>query len=118
MGKSLQFSLLLTSILVLIVVLYFVIKKRINIHYSMIWIVWGVAMILISAFPSIFYSITRVLGIEVVSNAVFLIAIFFVYCLTFYLYLTISKHNEEIVKMNYEIAALKKKVEELENKVK
>ena len=47
-------------------------------------------------------------------NAVFLIMIALLYALTFYVYITITKHNEEIIKLTYEIAALKKRVEELE----
>ena len=36
------------------------------------------------------------------------------YCLTFYIYFIISRHNEDIINLDYEIAVLKKKVEELE----
>ena len=33
---------------------------------------------------------------------------------TFYIYFIISRHNEDIINLDYEIAVLKKKVEELE----
>ena len=45
-------------------------------------------------------------------NAVFLIMITLLYDLSFYSYIMISKHNDEIIKLTYEVASLKKKLEE------
>ena len=39
--------------------------------------------------------------------------IFLLYCLTFYVFLKLSKQGEEIINLNYEIASLKKKVDDL-----
>ena len=113
---SLFTTLLIASIVVLVFVLISVIKNRMNIRYAMIWIVLGVIMILMSLFPNSITSISKALGIQVGSNTVFLIYIFLLYCLTFYIYLKISLHNEEITDLNYEIAVLKKRIEELEKK--
>lgn len=118
MSEVLQLSLLLGSIAVLIFVIKNVIKNKINIRYAIIWILWGISMVIISAFPSIMYSLASFIGIETPSNAVFLIMMFLLYCLTFYIYFIISRHNEDIINLDYEIAVLKKKVEELENKNK
>ena len=38
------------------------------------------------------------------------------YALVFYVYIMISKHNEEIIKLAYEVAVLKKELEELKKK--
>ena len=112
--SNLQLSLLIVSVLVLIFVLRNIIKNRMNIGYAMVWILWALGMVVISLFPEIVAVATRILGIQTQSNAVFLITIFLLYCLTFYLYLRISRHNEDIVNLNYEIASLNKKVGELE----
>lgn len=108
--------LLIVSILILIYVIYEVTKNKMNIHYSLVWILWAIGMIIISIFPGIVTWITRLLGIQYASNTIFLIFIFLLYALSFYLFLTISKHNDELVKLNYEIANLKKKINELEKK--
>ena len=113
--NNLQLSLLAVSVLVLIFVLRNIIKNRMNIGYAMVWIMWAIRMVIISLFPQIVAKVARLLGIQTQSNAVFLITIFLLYCLTFYLYLRISRHNEDIVNLNYEIASLRKKLEELEN---
>lgn len=104
--------LLITSILVLLFVIYTVTKNKMNIHYSLVWILWAIGMIVISLFPSIISKITLILGIQYPSNTIFLIFIFLLYCLSFYLFVVTSKHNEEITKLNYEIASLKKKLED------
>lgn len=112
----LYWILLATSILMLLFVLNSVKKNKLNIHYAMVWIVWAIGMIIISIFPDIVTKLSKMLGILVPSNTVFLIFIFLLYCLTFYVYLKISRHNEDILNLNYEIASLKKRLEELEKK--
>ena len=110
--------LLIISIIVLAVVIYNVVKNKMNIHYSMIWIVWGFGTIIVALFPQIIVWLTNLLHIQVVSSTVFLIYIFLLYCLTFYVYFKISRHNEDIVNINYELASLKKKINDLEKKKK
>lgn len=114
MSKVLQLTLFIGSIAVLFFVIKNIKKNKINIKYAIVWIVWGISMVVISIFPSIMYKFAAFIGISTPVNAVFLIMMFLLYCLTFYIYFVISRHNEDIINLDYEIAALKKKVEELE----
>lgn len=116
MGLELQIGLFVASVASLIFVLRCVIKNKMNIHYSMIWIIWGIGMIIVSVFPQITFVISNMLSIQMPVNTVFLINIFLLYCFTFYVYLKLSKHNEEIINLNYEIANLKKQIEDLKDK--
>lgn len=111
--NKLYLGLLIASILTLVFILSNVVKNKMNIHYSMIWIIWGAVLVIISLFPEIIYKLSDLLNIEMASNTVFLVMIFLLYCLSYYIFLVISKHNEEIVSLNYEIANLKKKMEEI-----
>lgn len=114
--SGLYSGLLIASIITLIFILTNVVRNKMNIHYSMVWIIWGVVLVIISLKPQIIYRISRELNIEMPSNTVFLIMIFLLYCLSYYIFLVISKHNNEIIDLNYEIANLKRKIEELEKK--
>lgn len=116
MQGELRVGLLVASIITLLFVLSNVVRNKMNIHYSMIWIIWSIGLVIISIYPQLVYRLTNALRIEMPSNTVFLIMIFLLYCLTYYVFLKISKHNEEIVNLNYEIASLKKKIEELEKR--
>ena len=107
--------LLIVSIIVLLVVLRSVVKDKIDIHYAMIWILWAIGLIVISIFPGIVSWLSRLFGIQLESNTIFLIFIFLLYCLCFYLYLIVTKHSKEIIKLNYEVSLLKKKIENKES---
>lgn len=113
MNIGLRLGLLIASILVLSIIIFCVVKKLLNIKYSIVWILWALLALIMAIFPGIFYELAHILGIEMPVNAVFLIMIFLSYALVFYLYIMISKHNEEIIKLTYEVATLKKEIEEL-----
>ena len=115
MPFSLQIGLIGASALSLAFVLWSVVKNKMNIHYAMVWIIWGMAMVAISLFPQLIFMTSRLLSIEMPVNTVFLIMIFLLYCLSFYVFIKLSKHNEEIINLNYEIAALKKQLEDLKH---
>ena len=114
MGSVLQFGLFAVSFATLIYVLFSVVKNKMNIHYAMIWIIWGIGTVIISIFPRIIYFLSDLIGIQTPVNTVFLVMIFLLYCLSFYVYLKLSRHNSDIINLNYEIAVLEKKIEELE----
>ena len=118
MSSSLRISLLLASLVVFGSILFFVIKKKINIKYSIVWILWAIAIVLMVLCPDPFYEFAHLLGIEIPVNAVFLIMITLIYILVFYVYVMISKHNEEIIKLTYEISVLKKQLEDKNKKKK
>ena len=112
MSVGLRIGLLVASIIALLFVLFFVAKRKLNIKYSIVWIIWALLALVMSIFPQTFYEFSHVLGIEMPVNGVFLIMIGLLYGLTFYVYVMISKHNEEIIKLTYEISSLKKELEE------
>lgn len=113
MSKGLRIGLLIASFIALMFVIISVKKRKLNIKYSIVWILWALLALLMAIFPQIFYEISHLLGIEMPVNAVFLIMIALLYALTFYSYMMTSKHNDEIVQLTYEIAVLKKKIEDI-----
>ncbi len=113
---NLRAGLLISSIIVFGFILFTVIKNKLNIKYSIVWILWALLTLLMSVFPESFYAVAGFLGIEMPVNAVFLIMATLLYGLVFYVYIMISKHNNEITDLTYEIADLKKKLEEKETK--
>lgn len=116
MNIGLRFGLTIASILVFIVITWLIAKKRLNIKYSIVWLIWSLLLIFMAIFPETFYVVSDLLGIELPVNAVFLIMIGLLYGLTLFVYIMISKHNEEIIKLTYEVAVLKKELEELKKK--
>lgn len=118
MSKVLQICLLFGSLIVLYMVIRSVLKNKMNIHFAIVWVIWGAVMVILSLFPKIVYRISNLIGVQIPVNAVFLIMIFLLYCLTFYIYFILSKYNENLINLNYEVASLKKKIIDLEKEKK
>ena len=112
MSTNLRIGLLIASIIAISFVLFFIVKKKLNIKYSIVWILWALLSLIMSIFPQTFYEFTHLVGIEMPVNGVFLIMIALLYGLTFYVYVMISKHNDEIIKLTYEVSSLKKQLED------
>ena len=112
MSNNLRIGLLIASIIAISFVLFFVIKRKLNLKYSIVWILWALLVLIMSIFPQTFYDFTHFVGIELPVNGVFLTMIGLLYGLTFYVFVMISKHNDEIIKLTYEISLLRKQLEE------
>lgn len=115
MSSSLRLGLLIASLSVFIVIILAVVRRRLNIKYSIVWLLWALLSLLMAIFPESFYGLSDLLGIQMPVNTVFLIMTALLYALTFYVYIMISKHNEEIIKLTYEIASLKKELDDIKN---
>ncbi|NCB33093.1 MAG: DUF2304 domain-containing protein [Erysipelotrichia bacterium] len=112
MLSTMQTSLLMGSVITLIFVLVVAKRTRMNIHYTIIWIVWALIIIILSLFPKLIDWIARVLSIATPVNAVFLVFIFLVYLISFYLFVRVSQQNEKIRTLTYEIAELKRRLQD------
>jgi hypothetical protein len=116
MDLGLRSGLFIATLSALIVIILSVIRKSLNIKYSIVWLLWALFSLLMAIFPESFYKLSDFLGIQLPVNTVFLIMTALLYALTFYVYIMISKHNEEIIKLTYEISVLKKELDELKHK--
>ena len=116
MSLSLRLGLLIASLTVLAVIIVTVARKRLNIKYSIVWLLWALLSLLMAIFPETFYGLSGLLGIQMPVNTVFLIMTALLYALTFYVYIMITKHNEEINKLTYEVASLKQEIDKLKNR--
>jgi len=116
MTSGLRFGLLLAALLVFILIVSTVVKRQLNIKYSIVWILWSLCTLLMAIFPESFYVLTKLLGIALPVNALYLIMIALLYALVFFVYIMISKHNDEIIKLTYEIAVLKKELDSIKKK--
>ncbi len=116
MNIGLRAWLVVAALVVFALILFTITKKKLNIKYSIVWLLWSILTLILAIFPEIFYQFAHFMGIEMPVNAVFLIMIALLYALVFFVYSTISKHNEELIQLTYEIARLKKELDELKKK--
>ncbi|MCF0110077.1 MAG: DUF2304 domain-containing protein [Erysipelotrichaceae bacterium] len=81
---------ILFTILFFLFVIRTIRKAHISKDMATIWILWGLGLVVIGLFPQIMEIIANILGIENVSNTIFIIMIFVLYCLSFFLFIKVS----------------------------
>lgn len=112
MNGNLQTSLLFGSLLTLLFIILTSNQVKMNIRYSVVWIIWVGIIVLLSLFPGLIDEIASLLSIATPVNAIFLIFIFLSYIMNYYLFFKVSQQNEQIKSLTYEIAKLRKKSDE------
>lgn len=108
MSISLQTSLLFGALITLLFIVITSNKVKMNIRYSVVWIIWVFIIIILSIFPTLIDFIASILNIATPVNAMFLIFIFLSYIMNYYLFFKVSQQNEQIKSLTYEIAKLRK----------
>ncbi|MBB6698568.1 DUF2304 domain-containing protein [Clostridium algidicarnis] len=116
MNYQLQVILALVSIGFFIFIYKMITNYKMDLRHSLVWVLSSLVFIVMSIFPSILASVSRLIHIEEPVNTIFLLVIFFLLLVTFTLTLTISKRSNSIKDLVQEVAILKLKVEELSKK--
>ncbi len=97
--------------------LSYLIKRKLNLKYSLIWLFAGIFMLVVVIFPQIITWFCGLVGIQTPTNAAFFIAIIFLFGLVMMLTAIVSHMNLRIYRNTQMQAILEKRVRELENKL-
>jgi hypothetical protein len=100
------------SISFLILVIELVKKNRLQERYSLLWIIMGILLLVLSSTPIIINTIAKWLDIKNPPSLLFLFGM--VYLLVYSLHITtvISKQADKITRLAQELALLKQKIEQ------
>lgn len=107
MDTKLQVIMTVSSVLFLIYVILMVRNKKIELNYTLIWLLTAVSFIVISLFPALLKIISRLLNIIEPVNTLFLSIIFFMLLIIFSLTVAVSKSAGMIKALTQEIGILK-----------
>ena len=108
MSVGLQATLIVIALAVAVAVLSSAVRTQMNIRFAIFWIFWCTLILLLGIFPGIAAWMARLIGIRTVSNLVFFLMIGMLFCVSYYSFLKMSQMSEEIKKLTYEVAELKK----------
>lgn len=99
MVLNLRLFLIIASIVLFIIVSHNVIKNKLLVKYSLLWILLSLILILLSIFPKISFLFSELLGFEKTSNFIFLVimASLILICLSYSI--TISNMNKKLIKI-------------------
>lgn len=117
MISNLNIELSILIVLAIFIIIRSIKNKKLQLSFSIFSIVTGLLMIIALAVPSLIENISSLLGFEVASNMLFLVAIFMIFYLIFRLMVIVSAEYKKNVKLIQEVSMLKNKIEELEKNI-
>lgn len=92
------------AIVILGVVLTLLLKRQLREKYAIIWLVIGLAVLLLGIFPQALLFFTATLGFQVPANLLFTLAIFLLLAVSLHLSWELSQDEEEIRRLAEEAA--------------
>ncbi|MCX7920984.1 MAG: DUF2304 domain-containing protein [Clostridia bacterium] len=99
------------SILFLLVIIEMVRKNKLLEKYSLLWIFFGVILLLLSSTPVFIERIAGLMDIKYAPSVLFLFGMVYLIVYCFHITMVFSKQSEKITRLNQELAILKEKLE-------
>ena len=112
MDRTLQILLIIATILFTIFIIVKTSRKKLNYKLTLLWLCFGLFIIILAIFPHIIMEISKILHIETPVNTLFLIFIFLLIVVVFYLSAEVSKMQNKITTLVQENSLIKKKIED------
>lgn len=89
----LRIELIIIALLTLCVVSYTVMKKKMQLKYSFVWMAISLLLIIMSVFPKLVFAVSSWLGVETPSNLIFLLSIIALSGICFSFSMIVSKQD-------------------------
>ncbi len=101
-----------------LLLLNYLVKKRLNIKYTLLWIFSVLVLFLMALFPQGIYWLSELLGFEAPINMVYIVAGAFGLLILLSITVIVSDMNRKIIKLVQKQALLEKRIRELEEREK
>jgi len=112
----LQYIFIIGVVLFFGIIIFFLRRNTLSLKYTLLWLISGFVMLLISIFPDILAFISNILGFQVASNALFALILGFFLMILLSLTSIVSGQTEKIKTLAQAIALLEKRIREMEEK--
>ncbi|MFS0712655.1 DUF2304 domain-containing protein [Microbacterium sp. 2P01SA-2] len=101
------------AIVVLAIIIGLLLKRQLREKYATLWLIIGLALLVISVFPGLLLQLTEVLGVEVPANLIFALSIVLLVGVALHLSWELSRAEDEIRRLAEESAILRTDLDEL-----
>ena len=108
---------ILLAVVILIVVMWLLLTRRLREKYAALWLVIGLAVLILWLFPQLLVGITDLLGVQVPANLLFSLAIVLLLGVALHLSWELSQAEDEIRRSAEEHAILRAKHDDLERRL-
>lgn len=114
MNIVLQIFLIICLFIFLLIIIRFLSKKRLNLKYTLIWLLSDFIMLAVVIFPNIVNYIGNIIGIVAPVNTIFLFSGLFSILIILTLTMIVSHMNNKIYKLTQMQALLEKRIRDIE----
>lgn len=101
------------SVFLIILLLELIRRNYLKERYSLLWLVTGGVFLVLSLIINSLSSVTRLIGFQIVSNALLFAGMIFLVIIALGTTIAISRLSERNQRLTQEMALLKKKIEDL-----
>ena len=102
------------TLIIVVIILYFLKQKALNLKYTLLWLVAGAVMGILVVVPELLTRTIRLFGIQDNMNGLFLFCIGFIVLILLSLTSIASRQNRKLRTLTQELAILDKRVRDLE----
>lgn len=115
MENRLKIILAVAILLFILVIINSIRKDNISLKYSLVWLASGLITIILVLVPNVLEMMSKLLGFELVSNMIYMIAIIILLVISFCFTVIVSRQTKKIRLLVQEVSLLKERVELLED---
>lgn len=108
---------ILLAVLMLAVVMWLLLTRRLREKYAVLWLVIGVVVLILGLFPQLLLGLTSIFGVQVPANLLFALAIVLLLGVTLHLSWELSQAEDEIRRTAEESAILRAQLDRLQERV-
>ena len=114
MNSILQIAILCAIVVYFGLLVFFLKKRTLHLKYTLLWLLSGILMLLLTLFPSLLEGLASFLGVYAPTNALFAIIIFCLIIILVSITAIVSKLNDRVKRLTQSQALLEKRIRELE----
>lgn len=104
---------IIASVLFLCYIIFMLRNKKIELKYSLAWLLAGICLLATAVFPKLLKLLSNLLNIIEPVNTLFLSIIFFILLIVFTLTIALSRNANRVKTLTQEIGILKMELEQL-----
>lgn len=99
--------------MVLVLIVSMLLRRQLREKYATLWLVIGLALLILAIFPGLLLGLAGVLGVAVPSNLIFALAIMLLVGVTLHLSWELSQAEDEVRRVAEDVAILRADVDDL-----
>jgi hypothetical protein len=102
----------ITALLLLGLIVYLIRRRRLREEYALLWLIVGVALIVLAIWPALLIGVTHVIGAVDPTSALFIFSLIFLMIVSIHFSIVNSRLKDQIKDLTQEIALLRSEIEE------